>query len=80
MKCFLGSCASPGEGHNHQEAHYQRSEHAIFLNIRLTPKQALVDGEQPPQTVTKLAIGKPGGIDADTDKFDTHATVGCRLC
>lgn len=27
-----------------------------------------------------MAIGKPGGIDAETDKYDTNAMVYCNLC
>lgn len=46
------------------------------MNITMTPKK---EGGQPEQ-VTKLAIGKPGGIDADTDKYDTDASVFCRAC
>lgn len=30
--------------------------------------------------VTKLAIGKPGGIDAETDKYDTQVYVYCHNC
>ena len=33
-----------------------------------------------PQEITKLAIGKPGGIDAETDKYDTTITVLCKKC
>lgn len=73
-------CASPTPGHNHWEAYYAHSQHAIFMNMKLTPK-APVEGEAiAPEKVTKLAIGKPGGIDADTDKYDTSVTVGCKLC
>jgi len=42
----------------------------------MVPKNA---GGQPAQ-VTKLAIGKPGGIDADTDKYDTIVQVWCHAC
>lgn len=50
-----------------------------MLNIRLTPKIAEGNTSEE-KKITKLAIGKPGGIDADTDKFDTHASVICKLC
>jgi len=80
LKCYLGSCANPGPGHNHAETHFEGSQHAIFLNIKLTPKAAMADGQMPAQKITKLAIGMPGGIDADTNKFDTSASVCCRLC
>jgi ubiquitin carboxyl-terminal hydrolase 5/13 len=51
------------------------------MNIKLTPKE--VDqstGALKPQQVTKLAIGKPGGVDAETDKYDTSVFVFCREC
>ncbi len=78
LKTFLGFCCNPGQGHNHFEAHYAKSEHAIFMNIKLVPKAEKSEAE--PEKITKLAIGKPGGIDADTDKYDTVATVCCKLC
>ena len=81
LKTFLGNCANPGPGHNHHEAYYAKSGHAIFMNIKMTPKAEPAEGEdQAAQKITKLAIGKPGGIDADTDKYDTTASVGCKLC
>ena len=79
LTCFQGSCANPASGHNHSEQHIKSKDHPIFINIKLTPK-ALKDGEIQPEKITKLAIGKPGGIDADTDKYDTHATAHCNLC
>ena len=30
--------------------------------------------------MTKLAIGKPGGIDPETDKYDTFVSVYCFNC
>ena len=30
--------------------------------------------------MTKLAIGKAGGIDAETDKYDTQVKVYCHVC
>ena len=52
------------------------------MNLKMIPKepQASEGEEQPAQQITKLAIGKPGGIDADTDKYDTVATVHCKRC
>ena len=80
LKTFIGSCASPAPGHNHWDAHYARTQHPIFMNIKMTPKVLEDGGEPAPQQITKLAIGKPGGIDADTDKYDTTVTVCCKLC
>jgi len=48
------------------------------MNIKMTEKTAPEDGKV--EQVTKLAIGKPGGIDAETDKYDTNASVYCTAC
>lgn len=81
LTCFQGHCAATGDSHGHDKIHLTKSEHPIYMNIRMTEKPKEVDAEgKPAQTVTKLAIGKPGGIDAETDKYDTHARVGCLLC
>lgn len=40
------------------------------------PKQ--LEGES--VKVSKIAIGKPGGIDAETDKYDTVVSVYCHVC
>ena len=68
LATLVGSCANPGAGHAHSEAHVARSGHPIFMNIKMTPKAEPTEeaGAEPkPQEITKLAIGKPGGIDAE---------------
>ncbi len=47
------------------------------MNIRLVRKP-----ENPSETkeITKLAIGKPGGIDAEQDKYDSKVRVFCLAC
>jgi len=80
MKTFLGFCCNPAPGHNHTEAYFARTGHSIFMNLKLTPKAQTESGEEAPQKITKLAIGKPGGIDADTDKYDQEVTVICKRC
>ena len=35
---------------------------------------------QKPAEITKVAIGKPGGIDADQDKYDHKFSVNCLVC
>jgi ubiquitin carboxyl-terminal hydrolase 5/13 len=47
------------------------------MNIKMTEK-VLAEGEK--KEVTKLAIGKPGGVDAEADKWDTNAKVFCTSC
>ena len=46
-----------------------------MLRIFKTPKA--VDA---PAKVTKLAIGKPGGIDPETDRWETSVKVYCHAC
>ena len=49
----------------------------------MTPKAEPADDEgqeRKPQEITRLAIGKPGGIDAEADKWETAATVVCATC
>ena len=51
------------------------------MNIKMTPKEEVgEDGKPVAEKITKLAIGKPGGIDADTDRYDTNVTVLCMTC
>ena len=50
----------------------------IYMNIKMVPKaEPKEEGgqEKKPQEITKLAIGKPGGIDAETDKYETIVSV-----
>ena len=46
LKTFLGHCANPAPGHNHHEAYYARSQHPIFMNLKLVPKAPSADGSQ----------------------------------
>ena len=47
------------------------------MNIKKVRKEEIV-GEK--KEITKLAIGKPGGIDAEQDKYDTSVGVYCYKC
>ena len=47
----------------------------LVLNILKKPK-----AKDPEEKVTKLAIGKPGGIDAEQDKYTTTVQVYCHNC
>ena len=87
LKTFTGCCANPSKGHNHYEQYSEATGNCIFVNIKMVPKApeqpsaASSAAEEPAaQKVTKLAIGKPGGIDAETDKYDTNASCHCRKC
>jgi hypothetical protein len=48
------------------------------MNIKIVRKELELNGK--PKEITKLAIGKPGGIDAEADKWDTEAKVFCIPC
>lgn len=81
LKCYTGSCADQGSTHNHSVLHGGSKGHPIFMNIKLIPKAVdPVTGNLKSQQVTKLAIGMPGGVDAETDKYDTSVVVHCREC
>lgn len=78
LRCFVGSCNDPNEPaeRNHSMIHSKNSEHPLVLKIQKVPKAK--EGEA--VKVTKLAIGKPGGIDPEVDKYDTIVRVFCFSC
>jgi hypothetical protein len=53
------------------------TQHPIYVNIKMLRKP---ETEAQEQKVTKLAIGKPGGVDMEEDKYDTIPTVICKAC
>jgi ubiquitin carboxyl-terminal hydrolase 5/13 len=64
----------------HVKATYKSEidQHPIFMNVKMTEKVLI--GNEKPKEVTKLAIGKPGGVDAEADRWDTNASVFCTAC
>jgi hypothetical protein len=57
--------------------HFALYDHPIFVNISLKKKQIKQIGG----SLTKLAIGTPGGCAAEADQlFDTTTMVTCRAC
>ena len=60
---------------NFSMIHFLNTGNPLVMNIKKVPKQQ--DGKV---EVTKLAIGKPGGIDPETDKYDTVVSVFCYCC
>ena len=78
LRCLIGSCSDPNEidERNHSRIHFKNNQHPLVLRIRKVPKAQ--DGG--PVKVTKLAIGKPGGIDPEVDKYETHVQVFCFAC
>lgn len=78
LRCFVGSCHDPNlpPEKDHSTIHYKNSEHPLVLRIWKVAKAQ--EGEA--VAVTKLAIGKPGGIDPEVDKYDTIVKVFCFSC
>ncbi|KAI5807462.1 hypothetical protein DFH27DRAFT_594209 [Peziza echinospora] len=72
LSCFNGGCV--GE-RNHAEAHYKLSNHHLVLNIKRT-KKAIVERDEPPQKMSKLAIK----AESDDDRFDIKKAVFCYGC
>ena len=60
--------------------HFQKSQHPIALNIKKVEKEISEDDKKKQQEITKLAIGKPGGVDAETDRYDTLVALKCLAC
>lgn len=69
--------------------HYNMSKHPITLNIKQVlkvfshfPYNLIQEPEEraKPAQITKLAIGKPGGIDPEVDNYDTIVSLKCLAC
>ena len=69
LKCFNGGCRRFA----HSKMHFQMTQHPISLNIKYLYHQK--EG----QKVTKLAIGKEGGIDFEGDK-EVIILLFCHIC
>ena len=54
------------------------TQHPLCMNIKMILKEK--DPAQKPLQITKLAIGKPGGVDPEVDDYDTLVTVKCLEC
>jgi ubiquitin carboxyl-terminal hydrolase 5/13 len=70
LKSLVGACRE-----THAKMIAQQKGHPLVLNIKKVPVE-----NQGLTKVTKLAIGKPGGVDADADKYETRAEVYCYHC
>jgi ubiquitin carboxyl-terminal hydrolase 5/13 len=77
LKTFVGTCCPPDvpPEENHCLIQIKNTSKPLVMNIKKVPKKS--DGKV---EVTKLAIGKPGGIDPETDKYDTFVEVYCFNC
>jgi ubiquitin carboxyl-terminal hydrolase 5/13 len=66
---------------NHTSQHLKNTNHSVFLNLKevLLEDQSKED-EKGKVIITKLAIGKPGGIDLETEKWELVSKVICLSC
>ena len=71
MTCFNGGCAGD---RNHNQLHFESSNHPLVLNIKRTRKQ--VHRDEPPKKLTRVAIE----AETEQDKYDTQAQVKCLAC
>lgn len=65
LKCFVGSCNEAGSHYSHSKIHFQNTEHPLVLKIEK------VKVNSNPIVISKVAIGKSGGIDCDADRYET---------
>ena len=59
---FQGFCTE------HAQRQFEQTGNPFFLNMKYTLKEK--EGPQEPQKITKLAVGKPGGIDFSDDEWE----------
>ncbi|KAF1810829.1 ubiquitinyl hydrolase [Eremomyces bilateralis CBS 781.70] len=71
LSCYNGGCAGDRQ---HNKLHYETSKHPLVLNIKRTRK--VVDRDEPPQKLTKLAIS----AETEADRYDTATQVRCLEC
>eukprot|EP00735_Rhodelphis_limneticus_P009050 TRINITY_DN2503_c0_g1::TRINITY_DN2503_c0_g1_i1::g.19124::m.19124 TRINITY_DN2503_c0_g1::TRINITY_DN2503_c0_g1_i1::g.19124 ORF type:complete len:805 (+),score=50.59,sp/P56399/UBP5_MOUSE/34.24/1e-149,UCH/PF00443.24/2.1e-48,UCH_1/PF13423.1/7.1e+03,UCH_1/PF13423.1/2.6e-25,UBA/PF00627.26/54,UBA/PF00627.26/6.6e-12,UBA/PF00627.26/1.3e-05,zf-UBP/PF02148.14/0.0099,zf-UBP/PF02148.14/1.4e+04,zf-UBP/PF02148.14/2.8e-20,zf-UBP/PF02148.14/1.4e+04,zf-UBP/PF02148.14/5.1e+03,UBA_3/PF09288.5/5.2e+02,UBA_3/PF09288.5/ len=72
LSCFTGGCAK------HIRLHACKSGHNIILNIRKEEVQK--EAIEPPQKITKVAIGIVGGATQDEQEYIYHTSVRCVSC
>ena len=72
LKCFNGSC------HDHAVQHVALQQHPLALSIQKICKNPTATFD--PVKITKLAIGKPGGIDFQAEEYETITKLICLQC
>ena len=87
LTCFNGGCST----NRHYQRHFAITHHPLILNIRKRETQPPPQSAQtaadngssePPNKITKLAIGVPGGVQlTETQRHYTYSTrVFCLAC
>ena len=82
LKCFSGNCRS--EMFNHSNLHYLQRSHPLVLNIKdklVEEEPSLNNTHTKEQKITKIAIGKPGGLDLQSNEnWERELIVKCNSC
>jgi len=71
LRCFTGSCK------DHSLQHFHNAKHPLALRIQ---KILISEPTSAPQKITKIAIGKEGGIDFVPDHYQTITKLFCFAC
>jgi ubiquitin carboxyl-terminal hydrolase 5/13 len=75
VKCLTGGCDY------HSQLHYKQSKHPIVLNFKTVLKEKKPEDIKPEQKeITKIAIGKPGGIDFSDEEWELWTELRCLEC
>lgn len=83
LTCLQGFCNVARPTIDHTTLHYNltncsaQDQHPLYMNIKMVRKP---DDPAESKEITKLAIGKPGGVDPEQDKYDRVVKVSCLSC
>jgi hypothetical protein len=58
----------------------QQNNHLVFLNIKQIKKEISKTEEDSNNKITKLAIGKPGGVDFTGEEWELLLKMRCLMC
>lgn len=76
LLCFNGACTGNGD-REHSRLHYEKTQHALVVNIRRTRRPTPPASQAEASTVPKkLAIA----AESDADKYDYHTVPKCLAC
>eukprot|EP00002_Diphylleia_rotans_P021157 TRINITY_DN411_c0_g1_i1.p1 TRINITY_DN411_c0_g1~~TRINITY_DN411_c0_g1_i1.p1 ORF type:complete len:759 (-),score=138.54 TRINITY_DN411_c0_g1_i1:202-2478(-) len=75
LTCWNGGCNSNSA---HAALHFTKTNHPLVLNIHRTVIQT--PELDPPQKITKVAIGVEGGLKLDEEKYVENFSVYCFAC
>ncbi|KAI8896708.1 hypothetical protein BC833DRAFT_596534 [Globomyces pollinis-pini] len=70
LQCYNGAC--PSDVKNHSKLHYQKTDHALVLNIK---RSIISSPSERPQKITKLSINEK-----DDTQYDFKTSIKCLAC